>query len=119
MHAKVVMRKNRRLSRISEARLEEMTEQAVDAYSESERITAWFTMIKENLGVPFETTVLEVPVAVCNRGCIRQRAPPAPAAATALSARLPRRKMTIKRPKLLGSDLACGPAWIGGVSLSL
>jgi hypothetical protein len=57
MHAKVVMRKNRRLSRISEARLEEMTEQAVDAYSESERITGWFTMIKENLGVPFETTV--------------------------------------------------------------
>jgi hypothetical protein len=87
MHAKVVMRENRRLSRISEARLEEMTEQAVDAYSESERITAWFTMIKENLGVPFETTVLEVLVAVCNRGCIRQRAPPAPAAATALSAR--------------------------------
>jgi hypothetical protein len=48
---------------------------SVDAYSESERITAWFTMIKENLGVPFETTVLEVLVAVCNRGCIRQRAP--------------------------------------------
>jgi hypothetical protein len=66
MHPKVVMRKNRRLSRISEARLEEMTEQAVDAFSESERITGWFTMIKENLGVPFETTVLEVLVAVCN-----------------------------------------------------
>jgi hypothetical protein len=116
MHAKVVMRKNRRLSRISEARLEEMTEQAVDAYSESERI-GWFTMIKENLGVPFETTVLEVLVAVCNRGRIRQRAPAAPA--TALSARVPRRKVTVERPKLLGSDLACGPAWIGGVSLSL
>jgi hypothetical protein len=92
---------------------------SVDAYSESERITAWFTMIKENLGVPFETTVLEVLVAVCNRGCIRQRAPPAPAAATSLSARVPRRNVTVERTKLLGSDLACGPARIGGVSLSL
>ena len=41
---------------------------SVDAYSESERITAWFTMIKESLGVPFETTVLEVLVAVCIAG---------------------------------------------------
>jgi hypothetical protein len=90
MHAKVVMRKNRRLSRISEARLEEMTEQAtVDAYNESEQITGWFTMIDENLAVPFETTVLGVPVtverldlnrseqivAVCKRGRSRQSLP--------------------------------------------
>ena len=79
-------RKNRRLPRISKARLEEMIEQAtVDAYNESEQITGWFTMIDENLAVPFETTVLGVPVtverldlnhseqivAVCTRGRIR------------------------------------------------
>src|SRR5271167_3208845 len=57
--------KNRRLPRISKARLEEMIEQAtVDAYNESEQITGWFTMIDENLAVPFETTVLGVPVTV-------------------------------------------------------
>jgi hypothetical protein len=54
-------RKNRRLPRISKARLEEMIEQAtVDAYNESEQITGWFTMIDEKLAVPFETTVLVV-----------------------------------------------------------
>jgi hypothetical protein len=30
-----------------------------DAYGESEQAAAWFTMIDENLAVPFETTVLE------------------------------------------------------------
>jgi Calcium binding len=83
-------RKNRRLPRIGKARLEEMIEQAtVDAYNESEQITGWFTMIDENLAVPFETTVLGVPVtverldlnrseqivAVCKRG---QQPPVAP-----------------------------------------
>ena len=83
-------RKNRRLPRISKARLEEMIEQAtVDAYTESEQITGWFTMIDENLAVPFETTVLGVPVtaerldlnrseqivAVCKRGRRRQSLP--------------------------------------------
>jgi hypothetical protein len=83
-------RKNRRLPRISKARLEEMIEQAtVDAYNESEKITGWFTMIDENLAVPFETTVLGVPVtverldlsrneqivAVCTRGRSRQSLP--------------------------------------------
>ena len=58
-------RKNRQLSRIGKARLEEMIEQAtVDAYNESEQITGWFTMIDENLAVPFETTVLGVLVTV-------------------------------------------------------
>jgi hypothetical protein len=33
-----------------------MIEQAtVDAYGESEQTTGWFTMIDENLAVPFET----------------------------------------------------------------
>lgn len=67
-----------------------MIEQAtVDAHNESEQITGWFTMIDENLAVPFETTVLEVAVtvervdlnrseqivAVCTRGRSRQSLP--------------------------------------------
>ena len=87
LHVRVMTRKNRRLPRISKARLEEMIEQAtVDAYNESEQITGWFTMIDENLAVPFQTTVLGVPVtverldlnrrdqivAVCKRGRSRQ-----------------------------------------------
>ncbi|MGH8656198.1 MAG: calcium-binding protein [Gammaproteobacteria bacterium] len=63
--------KNRRLPRISKARLEEMIEEAtVDAYNESEQITGWFTMIGENLAVPFETTVLGVPVTVERVGAL-------------------------------------------------
>ena len=50
LHVRVMTRGNRRLPRISKARLEEMIEQAtVDAYDESEQITGWFTMIDENL----------------------------------------------------------------------
>jgi hypothetical protein len=75
---------------VSKARLEEMIEDAtVDAYGESEQVTGWFTMIDENLAVPFETTVLGVPVtvervdlnrseqivAVCARGRDRQALP--------------------------------------------
>ncbi len=61
----------------------------VDCYDESEQTTGWFTMIDENLGVPFETTVLGVPVtvervdlnrseqivAVCTRGRAQQTLP--------------------------------------------
>jgi hypothetical protein len=90
MHARTTTRKNRRRLPISKARLKEMIEQAtVDAYNESEQITGWFTMIDENLAVPFETTVLGVPVtverlnlsdseqivAVCTRGRSRQSLP--------------------------------------------
>jgi hypothetical protein len=82
-------RKNAAL-RLSEARLAEMIEKAtVDAYGESEQTTGWFTMIDQNLAVPFETTVLGVPVtveridlnaseqivAVCRRGRNRQALP--------------------------------------------
>ena len=76
-------------------------EATVDANSESEQITGWFTMIGLNLAVPFETTVLgvlvsvkridlnpsEQIVAVCSRGPHRQPLPildlplPAPAPA--------------------------------------
>jgi hypothetical protein len=31
---------------------------------ESEQTTGWFTMIEQNLAVPFETTVFGVPIAV-------------------------------------------------------
>jgi len=83
-------RKTPRLLRISKARLEEMIEEAtVDCYNESEQITGWFTTIDENLAVPFETTVLGVPVtvervdlnrseqivAICARGRDRQSLP--------------------------------------------
>ena len=82
-------RKSRRLPRISKERLEEMIEQAtVDACNESEQVTGWFTMIEENLEVPFETTVFipvtvervdpnrsEQIVAVCAHGRSRQSIP--------------------------------------------
>jgi hypothetical protein len=83
-------RKNRAAVRLSKVRLAEMIEEAtVDAYGESEQTTGWFTMIDQNLAVPFETTVLGVPVtveridlnaseqivAVCRRGRDRQALP--------------------------------------------
>ena len=67
-----------------------MIEQAtVDAYNEFGAATGWFTMIDENLAVPFETTVLGVQVtvervdlneseqivALCTRGRNRQSLP--------------------------------------------
>lgn len=76
--------------RLSKARLAAMIEEAtVDAYGESEQTTGWLTMIDENLGVPFGTTVLGVPVVVervdlnaseqivviCSRGRNRQTLP--------------------------------------------
>src|ERR1700694_4185942 len=85
------MKERRRQSlRLGKARLEEMIEQAtVDAHDESEQISGWFTMIDENLAVPFETMVLGAPVpvegvdlnrseqivAVCVRGPSRQALP--------------------------------------------
>ena len=52
-----------------------MIEQAtVDAYGDSEQITGWFTMIEENLAVPFETKVLGVPVTVERVDLDRERA---------------------------------------------
>jgi len=50
---------------ISKARFREMIEDAtVDARDESEQLSGLYTMIENNLGVPFETTVLGVPVTV-------------------------------------------------------
>jgi hypothetical protein len=64
-------------------------EATVDCYNESEEITGIFTMMDENLAVPFMTTILGVEVtvekidlnqadeivAVCRRGRDRQRVP--------------------------------------------
>ena len=72
---------------LSEARVAEMIEEAtVDAYGECEQATSWFTVLGDNLDVPFETEVLGVTVtvkrvelrddnsivAVCARGAERQ-----------------------------------------------
>ena len=77
----------RRHKRSSKARLDQMVEEAiVDCYNEPEQATGLYTMIKNNLALPFETTVLGVPVtvervdltrreeivAVCRRAGVRQ-----------------------------------------------
>lgn len=47
-----------------EVRRNDREQATVDAYGDSEQITGWLTIIEENLAVPFETTVLGVPVTV-------------------------------------------------------
>jgi hypothetical protein len=54
-----------RRSRLSKAQLDELVEAAiVDCYNESEQVTGLYTMIEDHLALPFETTVLGVPVIV-------------------------------------------------------
>ena len=77
-------------TRIGKARLDAMVEEAiVDANGESERATGLFTMIENNLKLPFETAILGIPVivekvdlnrrdeivVVCRRGKHRQTVP--------------------------------------------
>ena len=77
-------------TRLSKARLDRLVEEAiVDCYNESEQATGLYTMIEDNLALPFETTVLGVPVtvervdltqrkeivAVCRRAGARQTVP--------------------------------------------
>jgi transposase len=72
---------------ITKTRLRELIEEAiVDAYGESEQIGGLYTAIEEHLAVPFETTLLGMPVtirgvdlterdeivAICSRGRFRQ-----------------------------------------------
>lgn len=79
-----------RFARIPKARLAAMAEEAtVDCHDESEQVSGWFTMIEENLAVPFEAVVLGVTVtvervditetdqivAICLRGRHRQSIP--------------------------------------------
>ena len=91
------MRKGRRTSGKGNRRwpptktlLENLVKEAtLDAYGESEQRTGFLTMLEENLGLPFETTVLGVTVtveridltqadeivAICRRGRRRQAIP--------------------------------------------
>ena len=84
----VVPRK--RITRASALHLDRLIAEAtVDCYNESEEITGIFTMLEENLAVPFMTKLLGVEVtvervdlndageivAVCRRGRERQRIP--------------------------------------------
>ena len=49
----------------SSARLDEMVDEAtVDCFNEAEQITGIFTMLEENLDLPFTTTVLGLEVMV-------------------------------------------------------
>ncbi len=50
---------------LSKAQLDAMVEEAtVDCYNEDEQVTGLFTLIEDNLAVPFPTEVLGVPVTV-------------------------------------------------------
>ncbi|HEY2290795.1 MAG TPA: calcium-binding protein [Thermoanaerobaculia bacterium] len=75
---------------IAAAELDRLIEEAtVDCYDESEQITGFYTMLEENLELPFETQLLGVKVtverldltdaeeivAVCRRGQDRQAIP--------------------------------------------
>ena len=75
---------------ISRAKLGAMVEEAtVDCYNESEQATGLFTVLEDNLGVPFETSILGVTVvvervelnsrdqivAICRRDQFRQAIP--------------------------------------------
>ena len=74
----------------SRAQLEDLVDRAtVDCYDDDEAITGLYSMIADNLGTPFSTSVLGVDVtvesvelrgrydivAVCRRGTIRQAVP--------------------------------------------
>jgi len=77
------------VAELSEAELDELVEQAiVDAYGDDEQMTGLYTMIDDNLALPFTTTVLGVEakvegvdltdsgiVAICSRGAHRQAIP--------------------------------------------
>jgi hypothetical protein len=76
------------LLRPSKARLDELVEEAlVDAYGESEQVTGFYTVMENDLRLPFETQILgmtvivegiditddERLVAMCRRGKTKQR----------------------------------------------
>ena len=82
--------RKRRADRASSAYLDKLIEEAtVDCYSESEEVAGIFTMLDENLAVPFSATLLGIEVtveriemndadeivAVCRRGREGQRIP--------------------------------------------
>jgi len=50
---------------MSKARLDELVEEAlVDAYGESEQVTGFYTMMENDLRLPFETEILGMTVTV-------------------------------------------------------
>ena len=77
------------MAELSEAELDELVEQAiVDAYGDDEQMLGLYTMINNNLVLPFTTTILGVEanvesvdvtdsgiVAICARGADRQAIP--------------------------------------------
>jgi|SRR5436190_11233514 len=82
--------KRRGSARLSKARLDRLVEEAVvDCYNESEQRVGLYTMIEDNLALPFETKFLGVPVivqrvdltpseeivAMCRRAGARQAVP--------------------------------------------
>jgi len=88
--SKKTRRPSGRGRRPSEAKLDKMIEEAiVDAYGESEQIVGFYTMLEDNLALPFKTEILGVGVtverldlghdeqivAVCSRGKAKQRVP--------------------------------------------
>ena len=51
--------------RLKKARLDELVEEAlVDAYGESEQVTGFYTMMENDLRLPFETEILGMTVTV-------------------------------------------------------
>lgn len=75
------------VTKMSKAELDALVEEAtVDAYDEDEQLSGFHVMITDNLGLPFQTTVLGVEVtvkkidllpgsgivAICVRGAYRQ-----------------------------------------------
>src|SRR5258708_35703560 len=53
------------VAELSQADLDELVEEAiVDAYGEDEQLTGFYTMIEENLALPFTTRVLGVEATV-------------------------------------------------------
>ena len=61
--------------RLSKARLDELVEEAlVDAYGESEQAAGFYTMLENDLRLPFETEMLGVTVTVESIDITRNRA---------------------------------------------
>jgi Calcium binding len=81
-------KEGQRIPGLTKQRLDELVEEAtVDCYNDSEQATGIYTMLEDNLRVPFETEILGAPVtvkgidindrdeivAVCERGGRQQR----------------------------------------------
>ena len=87
---KQIASKSKRRKTATNEELDRMIEEAiVDAYGDSEQTVGFYTMLEDNLAVPFQTEILGVEVtvdridvadedqivAVCTRGKSRQRVP--------------------------------------------